>query len=1655
MTRTLRPRDSTGKVIQPSRDSSSSSGQSSETTETATLASTTTSTSSSSRRSRERQNYDTYFRKSFYVPPEPKLKAPPPGSLTTVRQFTRPRINQVHAGLSPAIAHALTIPEVLGMIGQRMADRLLQNMMTTAETKADTTVAKTMRLTLAAMVRTCQAWYIVFTPYLYQHYLTKGFAENPATCAGLERVAHQIESLSVKTNSSKLTPLALARIYACCAVREYLSGRLEWPGLVENEHEQEEKQGGAEQQNEGEQVTCQESDTVASREQTEENASKEKQEVVVRTKSDLDRMTPEELVVYLEEHPLPNIKVARLQHLDLRGLSIDRRYFESKSIGICIRSFPLRTLITWQFSNCTWLPDEKTVLGWWPEHFPALESITLFNPQNESPLSLLKAIIYCPNLRSLAFTDDKQSKVNRNLLTDAQFKEVLNRAQIGPEWRHQRLRYLNLPFRYLLPKNSPRRRLSESPDGGARGGLKNGTSHSVGSGVYYFFLHAGGSLEDLTLRDIGNIDSSIDPTLDTAMTVDDWLFIAQNVPKLRKLSLVVPFGIRAGMWATILTAFRNECTYLEHLTFDGEQGLQRAPGSGPMENRSFYERSLIDIDVKALTGDRDDDKMDASTDQAVENKDPDEAKEESIQDGRGVDKVEDNIQVSLSTSSSSSVSPDTTAVAHKPPSIRPASVTGWCSVLRRLKLRGCLFIKAEGVLAAMENCDRLEALDLRETRVATMELFTMKTSQGSDLRWACSDSLIALGLDFGRVSLQDFTKGTYSSDRTQIEQHRLRLEAAQRRVDLWHHGPYPTKFSTLELLQIRRRLFTLHRLQILHLGGPSMGYKIISRLKDLQSSAFVGKSGDPAIEEELRGIEKRGGREVDSLLEHVPFLQVYVSLAHVANNKGKHWGSLSRWLLELKGGDQIDGSPDTEYSVPIFCILRRIQVAGSPPKLARVIGRGGFGEVHLAHWDGQPCAVKIFFVSQSEASQKDIRKEIKIMKQLRHPNIILFRKEVRARGRLAFIMEYAENGIVRGLAYIHTERIIHRDLKNANVLLVKHMEPKLCDFGLATMKNFSTTKVVDEGPKGSVRWMAPELFVANPNYNTKTDIYALGWIMWELATNITPPFREQRSDAVVINLIKEGERLPIPSDTPADYQQWIQRCWDKEPSKRPSTAEMIIQDPEPEERSEGEESKIGISSSSAPTAVAVEWKGKDKQKADSSPTESNTLPQDTSPLVVVDTADNTEFFHDTELQEIDDYLEIDENDDKDELYALGEKHLTNTGQVQDDFKAFAYFFRAAEKGHAVAQFRIGQMYQSGRSISKDIDRARHWFEKAMEHGYVQAKESLDVIIAQQQSVALLEGHQISSIPRTSQTTSTGHLPAQFTSRAMNLSAQMALTAPVVKRVIGHGASGNVYLSRWGTRQVAIKQFWAYPEYENEAQREFKIPEALRHRNIIQLDWPSKSRIAQEIVRGLAYIHEVGILHRDLKSANVLLTGQLEAKLADFNLSTHMIATGNKGLVEENAIGTYRWMAPELLVANPRYSTKSDVYALGMVMWEMAADCTKPYRSMSDQAALEAVRNGYREQLPDETPAEYRQWTEKCWEHDPLCRPEAVDMITYDEDYGDDLDGDLGFDEYSVSFISVINSEVEIDIVEHTTESPGGQPPVDVTPTSSSASHSHI
>ncbi|KAG0229820.1 hypothetical protein BGW42_001346 [Actinomortierella wolfii] len=164
----------------------------------------------------------------------------------------------------------------------------------------------------------------------------------------------------------------------------------------------------------------------------------------------------------------------------------------------------------------------------------------------------------------------------------------------------------------------------------------------------------------------------------------------------------------------------------------------------------------------------------------------------------------------------------------------------------------------------------------------------------------------------------------------------------------------------------------------------------------------------------------------------------------------------------------------------------------------------------------------------------------------------------------------------------------------------------------------------------------------------------------------------------------------------------------------------------------------------------------------------------------------------------------------------------------------------------------------------------------------------------------------------------------------------------------------------------------------------------------QLEWPDKKRIAEQMARGLEYLHDMNIVHGDLRSSKVLLTKEdMTVKLCDFGMPTvkDMILSRSPRSPESDAV---RWMAPELLTATtPRmYSPKSDMYALAVVMWEMAADCTTPFQKYpTNKKVIAVVKNGWRDKLPSETPIKYRICVSLCWQNDPNKRPSAANLIT--------------------------------------------------------------
>ncbi|KAF9975957.1 hypothetical protein BGZ73_000183 [Actinomortierella ambigua] len=409
--------------------------------------------------------------------------------------------------------------------------------------------------------------------------------------------------------------------------------------------------------------------------------------------------------------------------------------------------------------------------------------------------------------------------------------------------------------------------------------------------------------------------------------------------------------------------------------------------------------------------------------------------------------------------------------------------------------------------------------------------------------------------------------------------------------------------------------------------------------------------------------------------------------------------------------------------------------------IGNFIGAGGYGSVYHARWGTRKVAIKKFAVTHDEALQAtDIQQEIALLERLRDRHIIQFYGKTFHEDKLVLVMDYADGGslqraikrrrlgwpdrmriaqeIIQGLAYIHHENILHRDLKSANVLLTRHMEVKLCDFGLAVVKVQSASKSTGDSLKGTLRWMAPELFAKRPRYTSKSDIYALGMVMWEMAANDTMPFKEHVDNAMIAHLISRGEREDLPDDTPSEYRLMVERCWEHDPEKRPEASELIMDDVESEAEDDGAENPATgdsvtismefssiISMASGETVVATEDSEKDKVDAEDDHDDIEDV-TDLYGSLSVEAQDGTSTL----------VSKAGEGDVASQV-ALAEMYEKGAGVEQSDAEAFKWYLAAAQQGDSLAQHKTGDIYWRGRGTEQNNDQAALWFKKAADQGH--------------------------------------------------------------------------------------------------------------------------------------------------------------------------------------------------------------------------------------------------------------------------------------------------------------------------------------------------
>eukprot|EP00268_Persea_americana_P040167 TRINITY_DN3980_c0_g1_i5.p1 TRINITY_DN3980_c0_g1~~TRINITY_DN3980_c0_g1_i5.p1 ORF type:complete len:244 (-),score=53.33 TRINITY_DN3980_c0_g1_i5:253-984(-) len=151
--------------------------------------------------------------------------------------------------------------------------------------------------------------------------------------------------------------------------------------------------------------------------------------------------------------------------------------------------------------------------------------------------------------------------------------------------------------------------------------------------------------------------------------------------------------------------------------------------------------------------------------------------------------------------------------------------------------------------------------------------------------------------------------------------------------------------------------------------------------------------------------------------------------------------------------------------------------------------------------------------------------------------------------------------------------------------------------------------------------------------------------------------------------------------------------------------------------------------------------------------------------------------------------------------------------------------------------------------------------------------------------------------------------------------------------------------------------------------------------------PSLLKVAIDVSKGMSYLHQNSIIHRDLKAANLLMDENEVVKVADFGVARVQAQSG----VMTAETGTYRWMAPEVIEHKP-YDHKADVFSFGVVLWELLTGKV-PYEYLTPlQAAVGVVQKGLRPTIPKHTHPKLAELLERCWQHDPSLRPDFTEII---------------------------------------------------------------
>lgn len=262
-------------------------------------------------------------------------------------------------------------------------------------------------------------------------------------------------------------------------------------------------------------------------------------------------------------------------------------------------------------------------------------------------------------------------------------------------------------------------------------------------------------------------------------------------------------------------------------------------------------------------------------------------------------------------------------------------------------------------------------------------------------------------------------------------------------------------------------------------------------------------------------------------------------------------------------------------------------VAPTKWKKGEMIGAGSYGRVYMGLNEdtGSLMAIKEIHISgENKQAIQQLREEISLLGRLSYKHIVRYlgAEYPTKEGMLAIFTEWVPGGsiasllrkfgrlsesvcskytkqILLGLNYLHTNKVIHRDIKGANILVNDKGQIKLADFG-ASKRLSETGTLVDENRslRGTPYFMAPEVIMQS-GHGRKADIWSVGCTVLQMATG-KPPWKSLKftnMTALLYHICNTKEPPPFPDHVSDELRSLLRFCFQRDPKQRPSANELL------------------------------------------------------------------------------------------------------------------------------------------------------------------------------------------------------------------------------------------------------------------------------------------------------------------------------------------------------------------------------------------------------------------------------------------------------------------------------------------------------------------